>query len=129
MKYTVGDSMIFKSDAAIKAIQYIKEKYDVEPAFLWEKFPDTAAFRHWKTLKWFGVMMTVQKKKLGIDAEGKVEALVIKCDPILIGTLINGKGYLPAYHMNKEHWITVLLDGSVPESEICDLIDLSYSLT
>lgn len=121
--------MIFKSDAAIKAIHYIKEKYDVEPAFLWEKFPETAAFRHWKNLKWFGVMMTVQKKKLGIDAEGKVEALVIKCDPILIGTLINGRGYLPAYHMNKEHWITVLLDGSVPENEIYDLIDLSYSLT
>ena len=121
--------MIFKSNETIKVLNYIKEKYDVEPAFLWEKFPETAALRHWKTLKWFGVMMTVQKKKLGIASDGEVEALVLKCDPILIGTLIDGKGYLPAYHMNKEHWITVLLDGSVPENEIYDLIDLSYSLT
>ena len=38
-------------------------------------------------------------------------------------------GILPAYHMNKEHWITILLDGTVPEQKICDLIDISFDLT
>ncbi len=38
-------------------------------------------------------------------------------------------GYLPAYHMNKERWITIRLDGSVPEEEIKNLIDMSYHLT
>jgi predicted DNA-binding protein (MmcQ/YjbR family) len=38
-------------------------------------------------------------------------------------------GFLPAYHMNKEHWLTVLLDNTVPEKEIYELIDDSYELT
>ena len=38
-------------------------------------------------------------------------------------------GILPAYHMNKAHWITVRLDGSVPDGEIEDLLLLSRELT
>lgn len=38
-------------------------------------------------------------------------------------------GILPAYHMNKEHWITILLDGTVSKEKICELIDISYELT
>lgn len=33
------------------------------------------------------------------------------------------------YHMNKNKWITIRLDGSVPDDEIKNLIDLSYQLT
>lgn len=35
---------------------------------------------------------------------------------------------LPAYHLNKEHWNSVILDGSVPEEEICRMIEESYDL-
>ena len=31
--------------------------------------------------------------------------------------------------MNKEHWITILLDGTVSKEKICELIDISYELT
>lgn len=37
-------------------------------------------------------------------------------------------GVHPGYHMNKRHWITVDLDGSVPDGEIAQLIDQSYAL-
>ncbi len=47
----------------------------------------------------------------------------------MIGSLRLSKGFLPAYHMNKEHWITILLDGSVEREKIKQLIDLSYELT
>ena len=47
----------------------------------------------------------------------------------MIGSLIQEDGILPAYHMNKEHWITILLDGTVTIQKICDLIALSYDLT
>ena len=120
---------IFKSKASEKVLQYIKDKYDAEPTFLWEKFPENAVFRHKKSLKWFGAILIVQKSKLGLGESGTVEILDLKCDPILIGTLIDGKRYLPGYHMNKEHWITLVLDGSIPDEEIYDLIDLSYSIT
>lgn len=36
---------------------------------------------------------------------------------------------LPAYHMNKEHWNSVILDGSVPDGEICRMLEESYFLT
>ena len=35
---------------------------------------------------------------------------------------------LPAYHMNKTHWISVILDGSVPEAELMGMIADSYAL-
>ena len=36
---------------------------------------------------------------------------------------------VPAYHMNKRHWVSVILDGTVPDSEIERLIMESYDLT
>lgn len=36
---------------------------------------------------------------------------------------------VPAYHMNKEHWNSIILDGTVPESDIERMIDESYELT
>ena len=35
---------------------------------------------------------------------------------------------IPGYHMNKEHWNTVILNGTVPKEEIEKMIDTSYSL-
>ena len=44
--------------------------------------------------------------------------------------LLRQKGYFPAYHISSgSSWISVLLDGTVPFQEICDLIDLSYEVT
>ena len=53
----------------------------------------------------------------------------LKNIPEMIGSLRKDEGILPAYHMNKEHWITILLDGTVPKQKICDLIDISFDLT
>ena len=55
--------------------------------------------------------------------------LNVKGDPNLIGALREKKGFLPAYHMNKENWISILLDDTVPEEEIKSLIRFSYQLT
>jgi len=53
----------------------------------------------------------------------------LKCDPGLAAGL---RGRYPAitagYHLNKRHWNTVTLDGSVPEEEVLELIDHSYDL-
>ena len=73
--------------------------------------------------------MDVTFEKLKIDKEGSVDIINLKNIPEIVGTLRKEKGILPAYHMNKEHWITVLLDGTVPKQKICDLIDISYELT
>lgn len=111
-------------------IKYVSEKYGVMPEFLWENDFDNGALRHPDTKKWFGIIMMRKKRSvLGLSGEGRVDIINVKADPLLIERLIDGKGYLPAYHMNKRHWITLLLDGSVDEKALFALIDRSYELT
>ena len=59
---------------------------------------------------------------------GKINILDVKCDPDLVGMLIQTYGFLPGYHMNKRHWITILLDESVSEAKTLDFLDMSYDL-
>lgn len=127
--------MAFTGIVTNKVIQYIKKKYGAEPEFLWAKTPDNAIFRHKKRFankessKWFAALLTIPKIKLSIKGGGNIEILNLKCDPVLTSLLIDGKNIFPAFHMNKEHWITVLLDGSVKNERIFPLIDFSYNLT
>lgn len=110
-------------------LSYIKEQYGVMPEYLWHKFPDYAVFRHSNNRKWFAAVMNVPAAKLGLSGEDIKEIINLKCNPLLIGSLRESEGFLPAYHMNKENWISVLLDGTVDKDEICRLIDMSYELT
>ena len=73
--------------------------------------------------------MEIEETKLGINSDKIVDVLNVKCDPLLIGSLRMKEGFYPAYHMNKDKWISVLMDGTVPANEIMELIELSYSLT
>jgi predicted DNA-binding protein (MmcQ/YjbR family) len=53
----------------------------------------------------------------------------LKCDPGL-ATDLRGRyaAVTPGYHLNKRHWNTVTLDGSVPDEEVLELVDHSYDL-
>ena len=113
-----------------EVVDYIKTKYGSEPEHLWAKTPGNAALRHRGNKKWFAaLLLEMPRRTLGLSGEERVDVLNLKCDPKLSGSLIDGERYLPGYHMNKEHWISVLLDGSVPAAEIFPLIDLSHGLT
>ena len=120
--------MFFQSDETQNIIRYIKETYNHEPQFLWEKFPCNAVFRHKYNKKWYAVLINLSKRKLGIEKDGATDILVVKCDPLLIGSLIDGEKYFPAYHMNKEHWITIVIDKTTID-EIAHMIDMSYEIT
>lgn len=109
--------------------KYINENYDILQEYPWDKYPSDTTFKHKSNKKWFALIMDVQYKKLNIEKEGKVAVINLKNIPEIIGSLRKQQGILPAYHMNKEYWITVLLDGTVPKAKICELIDLSYELT
>lgn len=109
--------------------EYVKEAFGTEPEYLWKTAPSYAVLRHRSNRKWYAVVMDVPRERLGLSGEGCADIINVKCDPALIGSLRTNEGYLPAYHMNKDSWISVLLDGSVPAEEICGLIDLSRRLT
>lgn len=110
-----------------KILKYVKENYGSEPEYLWKKFPKYAVLRNKRNSKWYGILMNIPIKKLGIESDKNIDILNIKCDPIMIGSLIDNKRYFPAYHMNKEHWITLFID-KIPQKEIFGLIDLSFEI-
>ena len=108
---------------------YINENYNTLQEYPWTKYPNYTTFKHRNNKKWFALIADVQYEKLKIEKEGMVDIINLKNLPEMIGSLRKENGILPAYHMNKEHWITLLLDGTVEKQKICDLIDISYELT
>ena len=66
---------------------------------------------------------------LGLRGTEPLDLVNFKCDPILIGSLRGEPGIFPAYHMNKEQWLTAALDGSVSDEQIKMLLDMSYEAT
>ena len=109
--------------------KYINNVYGVTAEFPWLSAPTFAVYRHRSNQKWFAVIMEIPKSKLGIDEEGNINVINLKSDPLLIGSLTLDNGIYPAYHMNKNHWITVCLDGTVEEDKIEWLLGLSFELT
>lgn len=110
-------------------LRYALEKYHTQAEYLWLSLPDYAVLRHTDNQKWYGLLMNVPRKKLGLSGEGITDVLELKCDPLLAGSLRKEPGILPAYHMHRENWITVVLDGTVAQEQIFFLVDQSYWLT
>ena len=97
--------------------EYVKKQYGTVPEYLWKESPESAVLRH-QNGKWYAVLMQVEKSRLGLDGNTKIDIINVKCDPDMVGL----------YHMNKKYWITMLLDGTVSEAKILDFLDMSYDL-
>ena len=117
---------IFKSDEAKKVIEYIRKKYGDELEFLWEKFPENAICRRKDNKKWYVAFIRLPKNKLSLDGTEKVDILDVRSDEV--EKLIDNKTILPAYHMNKKNWITILLNGNSDLKTVYDLVDKSCLL-
>lgn len=117
---------VFKSKQAEEVIAYVRKTYGDELKFLWEKFAGNAVWRRQDTKKWYGVLLTVQKRKLGIASDETVEIIDLRISPEELAVLLDNENYFPGYHMNKKHWFTIILNDSVALEEICRRIDSSY---
>ncbi|WP_300899663.1 MmcQ/YjbR family DNA-binding protein [Faecalibaculum rodentium] len=96
---------------------------------MWKKFSNYAVFRHPENGKWFALLMEPTWEELHLPGEGKTEILEVKCPANLKQELGGIPGILPAYHMNRNNWISVLADGSVPEEIIRRVLETSWQLT
>ena len=109
---------------------YIRKKYQTEPEYPWKSSPENAVFRHSDNKKWFALLMDVPGNKLGLGTAEEVSVVNLKMDDAFFrDMIIREEGIMPAYHMNKLHWITVLLDGTVPEEKVYDLLEMSWTST
>lgn len=106
--------------------QYMQDTYGTEAEYLWADSPDSAVFRHLASKKWYAIIMRVLPERLGLQGEQALDVINVKCSTIMIGSLLSTKGFLPAYHMNKNHWISILLNDTIPDDDIFPLLELSY---
>ena len=109
--------------------QWVKQEYGTEAEYPWKD--SNAVLRRADNDKWYGVILSVAGSKLGLEDDNNniIDVINLKSDPMLIGSLRGQKGYFPAYHMNKEKWISVLLGDAGLDEPIKNLLALSYELT
>ena len=118
-----------KQDLAKQVFDYVLKQYGTQPEYLWKSYPDYAVLRHQDNRKWYAIVMNVEKSSLGLGGTGKMPVMNVKCSPEMLSVFLPQAGFLPAYHMNKNHWLTVLLDGSVEKDTILFLLNASFDLT
>ena len=123
------DNNIFKEFLSKQVIKYIKDKYNDELEFLWKKSPNNAIVRRKTSAKWYAVFLTISKNKLGFASNKIVEILNLHLRPQKAEELIMSGKYFPAYHMNKYHWNSIILNGTVPNEDIKNMIEDSYEMT
>ncbi len=91
---------------------------------------DTTVLRHARSGKWFGIVLKAPLGRVGLSGDGETDVINLKCDPLLAYGLTQAHaGVVPAYHMNKRHWITVVLDSDVRMDMLETLIAASFELT
>ena len=119
---------IFKAGYTKEIINYVKNKYEDELEFLWKKSPKNAVIHRKSSNKWYAVILTISKRKIGLDSDEIIEVINLHNIAEKIEKVIDYKKYFPAYHMNKKYWCTICLDRTVELKEIYKLIDISYEL-
>ena len=108
-------------------IRYVAARFSTDPEYPWDD--EAFIFRHRGNQKWFAVAMRVSFRRLGIEREGLADIVDVKTGPLLMDAYRRQPGVLPGYHMNKDNWITILLDGSAEDSLVKELLEISYDLT
>ena len=108
---------------------YITETYSAQGEHPWMSNPTNTVFRHMGNKKWFALIMDIPRKNLGLPGDDEISVANLKCDTRLIGSFRMEPGIFPGWHMNKAHWLTVALDGTVADEKIKFLVDMSYELT
>ena len=119
----------FRTLQADRITSSIIDEYGDEPSFMFSKKDDkdSGVFKDPLTKKWYGIIMDIPYRKLGIDKLDKVEVINVKLEPDLIDELVKRDGYHRAYHMNKRYWITIRLDETISDDEIMSLVAMSHS--
>lgn len=110
-------------------ISYIAKQYGDTLEYLWKDDWNNAVWRDKYSHKWYAVLLNIEANKLGLSSHDKIEVIDLKLEKDKIGKMIDYQTIFPGYHMNKNHWITIHLNGSMPNETLFSLIDNSYQLT
>lgn len=124
----IKEKCLLNSNMKLRIMEYCERKFGTEPEAPWEDSPDAYTFKTAKRNKWYALFMTIPYKSLGLVAKGALDVVNIKLPPEKVLDLIDRVHFYPAYHMNKKHWITIVLDKEVDEPLVQQLLEESYGL-
>ncbi len=108
-------------------LKFTAETYQTKPDYPWQRMPEAAVLRH-PNGKWYALIMPIPRDRLGLPEDTVCDVMNVKCDPLMLGSVLLQKGFFPAYHMNKNSWISILLDGTVPLERVTAALQMSYAL-
>lgn len=125
-------SVLFASDQANRITEQIFEQYGVSPDFPWGKSPHRSygTFRHTDSGKWFALIMDIKWDALRKDKNKElVDVINLKVDPQARESLLATEGIYVGYHMNHQHWISVVLNDTLSDEAVMRLIERSFLRT
>ena len=109
-------------------LNYCKDTYETRPDYPFDDCFETAVLRHGDNRKWYALVMKVSRRKFGLESDEVVDVVNLKLPIEMFGSFGTSDGVYPAYHMNKFHWISVILSDA-SEDVIKFLVGISYDAT
>ena len=109
-------------------LKYCLSTYNTSPDYPFDDLFETAVLRHSDNKKWYALVMRVSRRKFGIDSDEVIDVVNLKLPTEMFGSFSAVDGVYPAYHMNKLHWISVLLPDAL-DDVVKFLVNVSFEAT
>ena len=109
-------------------LEYCLDTYGTAPDYPFDDLFETAVLRHSDNRKWYAAVMKVSRRKFGLDCDEVIDVVNLKLPTEMFGSFGVSDGVYPAYHMNKLHWISVLLTDA-PDDVVQFLVNVSFEAT
>ncbi len=109
-------------------LEHCLDAYGTSPDYPFDEDFETAVLRHSANRKWYAIVMRVSRRKFGIDSDEVIDVVNLKLPTEMFGSFGAADGVYPAYHMNKLHWISVLLPDALDEV-VQFLVNVSFEAT
>lgn len=124
IKRLIGGFRVTKQDF----FEICLSSFGTSPDYPFDEDSLTAVFRHADNRKWYAIMMRVSRRKFGFDSDEVIDVVNLKLPTEMHGSFGAADGVYPAYHMNKFHWISVLLPDA-PADVVSFLVNASFEAT
>ncbi len=108
--------------------EYCLNTYGTSQDYPFDEDFETAVLRHTDNRKWYALVMRVSRRKFGFDSDEIIDVVNLKLPTEMFGSFGVADGVYPAYHMNKLHWISVLLPDT-PNDIVQFLVNVSFEAT
>ena len=109
-------------------LEYCLDTYSTSPDYPFDEDFETAVLRHASNRKWYALSMRVSRRKFGFESDEVIDVVNLKLPTEMFGSFGAADGVYPAYHMNKLHWISILLTDA-PEDIVQFLVNVSFEAT